>query len=140
MEKERVVPVSVLDKPVHGPKDILLRRLAHGVLLVIRQDYHIFSLIAKVLDKISGHIPDIVDAPAKLAALTEVVDANKQGFPSAGALRVLERVILGSSVAKVLGPLRRRWWGIVVPMDIRVRVHRGHSYHHQHVHSVGGEL
>lgn len=140
MEKERVVPVSVLDKPVHGPKDILLRRLAHGVLLVIRQDYHILALIAKVLDKISRHIPNIVDATAKLATLTKVVNANEQGFPSAGTLRVLERVVLGSSVAKVLSSLRRRWWGIVVPMDIGVRVHRGHSYYSQHVHSVGTEL
>jgi hypothetical protein len=90
VEEERVVWTSVLDEPVHGPQDILLSGLAHGVLLVIRENDHVLALVAKVLDEVCRHVPDVVDTPPELAALVEVVDADQQGFPAPRALRVLE--------------------------------------------------
>lgn len=62
MEKERVVAPRILDQPMHRSEEILLRRLAHGVLLVVGQDDHVFSLIPEVFDEVARHIPHIVDA------------------------------------------------------------------------------
>jgi len=49
MEKERVVRSGILDEPMHCPQDVLLRGLAHRVLLVIREDHHIIPLVAEIL-------------------------------------------------------------------------------------------
>lgn len=49
MEKQRIVGAGVLDKPVHGAQDVLLGRLTHGVLLVVGENDHIFSLVTEVL-------------------------------------------------------------------------------------------
>lgn len=62
MEKERVVALRILDQPVHRSEEILLRRLAHGILLVVGQDDHVFSLVTEVFDEVARHVPDIVDA------------------------------------------------------------------------------
>lgn len=92
---------------MHRPQYILLGRLAHGVLLVVGEDDHVLALVAKMLGQVGGHVADIIDAAAQLAALAKVVDADQQGFPLAGALRVLEGVVLGMAVAEAL---RGRGW------------------------------
>lgn len=61
---------------MHGTQDVLFRRLAHGVLLIIGQDNHVLPFVAKVLDQVARHVLYIVDASAKLPSLSEVVDAN----------------------------------------------------------------
>jgi hypothetical protein len=90
VEEERVVGASILDQPMHGPQDVLFRRLAHGVLLVIGENHHVLPLVAEVLHEVSRHVPDIVDTSPELTALVEIVDANQQCFPASRALRVLE--------------------------------------------------
>lgn len=94
---------------MHRPEYVLLGRLAHGVLLVVGEDDHVLALVSKVLGQVGGHVPHVVDAPAQLAALAKVVDADQQGFPLAGALRVLEGEALGVAVAEALRGCRR--WG-----------------------------
>lgn len=127
VEEERIVGPSVLYQPVHGSQDILLCRLAHRVLLVIREDHHVFALISKILYQVCRHVPNVVDASSELPALTEIVDAYEEGLPSARTLRILERIALRRPMAKVLW-CRWRWWrSSVVPMDIRVGVHRRQS-------------
>lgn len=103
MEEERVVRARVLDQPVHGPQYVLLGWLAHGILLVVREDDHILALVPKLLDQVGRHIPDVVDASPQLAALAKVIDADQQGFPPAVALRVLEGVALRVAIAEGLG-------------------------------------
>lgn len=49
VEKERVIRTSILHQPVHCPEDVLLRRLAHWVLLVVGKNDHIVALIAEIL-------------------------------------------------------------------------------------------
>ena len=49
MEEERVVGAGVLHQPVHRPQDVLFRRLAHRILLIICEDNHVVSLVAKVV-------------------------------------------------------------------------------------------
>ncbi len=118
MEEERIVGPGVFDKPMHGSKNVLLRWLAHGVLLVVCEDDHVLPFVAKVLDKVAGHVPDIIDTTSKLPPLPKIVDANQQGFPSASTLRILESISLGSTVPEVLGCLRRRRWGLGVAVNI----------------------
>jgi hypothetical protein len=93
---------------VHGTEDVLLSRLAHGVLLVICEDDHVLSSVAEVLNKVGSHVANIVDTPAQLTALTEVVDADQQALAAACTVGVAVRVALRRPVAKVLGP---RWGG-----------------------------
>jgi hypothetical protein len=70
---------------VHSPKNVGLRRLAHGVLLVISQKNHILTGIAKVLVQIGRHVFDVVDTSAQLALLTKVVDSNQKRLSFARA-------------------------------------------------------
>jgi hypothetical protein len=77
---------------MHSSQDVLLRRLAHGVLLVVRQDDHVLSLVPKVLDQVRRHVPDVVDASSELTALTKVINADQKGFPPARASRVLKGI------------------------------------------------
>lgn len=95
---------------MHGPEEILFRRLAHRVLLVVGQDDHIFSFIAKVFGEIGGHIPRIVNTAAQLSSLAKIVYAYKKRFSPTGAITVLESVVCGSSMSKMLraGGRRRR--------------------------------
>jgi hypothetical protein len=127
VEKEGVVRTGILNQPMHSSKDVLLGGLAHGVLLIIGEDDHILSLIAKVLNEIPGHVSDIIDAAAELSALPEVINADQQRFPSASALRVLECIPLRGAIAEVLWRLWRRRGSLMVPMDVRIGVHRGHA-------------
>jgi len=50
MEEERIVRPRILDQPMHSPENVLLRRLTHRVLLIIRKDDHIFPFVAEVLN------------------------------------------------------------------------------------------
>lgn len=88
---------------MHGSQYVLLRGLAHWVLLVVGEDDHVLALVAKLLDQVGRHVPDVVDAPPQLASLAKVVDADQQGLPPAVALRVLEGVALGMAIAEGLG-------------------------------------
>lgn len=104
---------------MHSPQDVLLGRLAHGVLLVVGEQDHVLPLVSKVLNQVRGHVAHVIDAASQLAALAEVVDANEQGLPAPIALRVLESIVGGGAGAKVL------WggWGWARSMAvIRVRV------------------
>jgi hypothetical protein len=114
VEEEGVVGPGVLDEPMHGPQDVLLGGLAHGVLLVVGKDNHVLALVTKMLDQIRRHVPDIIDASSQLAALAKVVDADEQSFSPAGTHAILKGVVLRGSVAKGLGAGRRRDRSIVV--------------------------
>ena len=85
MEEQRVIGLSVLDQPVHGPKNVGLSRLAHGILLIISQKNHVLTGITKVLVQIGGHVLDIVDTSAQLALLTKVIDSNQKRLSLARA-------------------------------------------------------
>ena len=128
MEEERVVRSRVLDKPMHSPQYVLLGGLAHGILLVIGEKDHIFALVVEILDEVGRHVPDIIDTASKLAALAEVVDADKQGFPSTGTGAVLEGVILRGAMAEILRTRWRRRRSVHVAMVVRIRAHRGNSF------------
>lgn len=107
MKEERVVGPGILDQPVHCTENVLFCGLAHGVLLIIGQDDHVFSLVTKLLHQVGRHVPDIVDAASQLTALAEVVDANQQRFSTASAVGVSERIACWCAVAKALRPIRR---------------------------------
>lgn len=111
---------------MHRPQDIGLGRLAHRVLLVVRQSDHILPLIAEELVQICAHVLDVVDTSAQLSSLAKVVDTNEESFPSSIASRVLERIALRSAVAEVLGGCG--WWGrsVVVTVCPLVAIHCGH--------------
>lgn len=81
MEEERVVRTSVLHQPVHCPQYVLFCGLAHRILLVIGEDDHVVSLIAKVVVQESRHVLDIVYTTTKLPPLSEIVDSNQQSLP-----------------------------------------------------------
>lgn len=104
MEEQGVIRLRVFHQPMHCPQDVLLRRLAHGILLVVGQDDHIFSGITKVLVQIGGHVFDIVDASSQLPSLAEVVDPDQQSFPPTGTRRILEIIALWGALAKANHP------------------------------------
>lgn len=124
MEKERVIGPRVLDEPMHSSQNVLLRRLAHRVLLVVSKNNHIFALVAKMFNQVGRHVSDIVDASSELASLAEIVYADEKSFPSACAIAVLKSVSLRSAVTKMLRSGRRRGRGAIVAMIVRVRVCR----------------
>lgn len=107
MEEERIIRPRVLYKPVHGSQDVLLGRLAHRVLLIIRKNDHILSLVTEMLREVCSHVADIVDTAAELAALTKVVDSNEQSFPPAGTIRISEVIVGGCAMTELLGCRRR---------------------------------
>ena len=107
VEEEGVVGAGVFDEPVHGAEEVGFGGLGHGVLLVVGQDDHVFASVAEVLVEVGGHVLDVVDAAAQLAALAEVVDADEQGFPLACAVGVLEGVVAWSAMTEGLGLLWR---------------------------------
>ena len=110
MEEEGIVRLGVLDEPVHGAKDVHLGGLTHGVLLIIRQDHHVFTSVAKVLVQVGRHVLDIVDTSAQLTLLVEVVNSDQQSLSLARAARVLEVVPLRRSLTEAdrLGGWRSR--------------------------------
>lgn len=100
MEEEGIVGLRILDQPVHGAEDIGLGRLAHGVLLVIREEDHIFAGISEVLIEICRHVLNIVNASSQLTLLAEIVDSNQQCLSLTSTARVLEVVTLWSAVSE----------------------------------------
>jgi hypothetical protein len=118
MEEQRIVGLCILDQPVHSAQNIRLGRLAHGVLLVIGEEDHIFASIAKVLVQVCGHVLHIVDTPAKLTLLTEVVDANQQRLALTSAARILEAISLRGTVTERDWGSRRRGRATTGLMDI----------------------
>jgi hypothetical protein len=116
VKEEGIVGSRVLNKPVHGSQNILLGGLAHGILLVIGQNNHVFTSVAKVLGEIGRHVADVVDAATQLTALAKVINADEESFTPASALRVLERVALGSAASKVLRCARGSLDGIMAAL------------------------
>lgn len=108
VEEERIVWLRILDKPVHSTQDVGLGWLAHGVLLVIGQNDHVLACIAEVLIQVCRHVLHIVDAPAQLTLLSEIVDTNQQRLPLTGTARVLEVVALRSAMSERDRGTRRR--------------------------------
>ena len=102
MEKQRVIRLGVFYQPMHCTQDVRLRRLTHGVLLIVGQDDHVLTLVAKMSVEICRHILHIVDTAPQLSPLTKVVDADKKSLSPAIASRVLERVATGRAVAEIL--------------------------------------
>jgi hypothetical protein len=103
---------------MHCSEEVLLRRLAHWVLLVVGQDDHVFSFVAEVFDEVARHIPHIVDATPQLSSLAEIVYTDKKRFPPTTAIAILEGIILGGSVSEML---RAGWgwrWRAVVAMIV----------------------
>lgn len=107
MEEEGIVWSGILDEPMHCSQNVLFCRLAHGVLLVVGQDDHVFAPVSKLLGEIRRHVAYIIDTTSQLATLTKIVDTDEQGLASASALGVLERVVLRCAASEVL----RRAWG-----------------------------
>ena len=62
MEEQRIIWLCILYQPVHCAEYVGLCRLAHGILLIVRQDDHIFSRVVKVLIEICRHVFHVVDA------------------------------------------------------------------------------
>lgn len=80
------------DEPVHCLNNILFGRLAPWVLLIIRQNNHILTLILEPLMQESRHILDIIDTSSQLPTLTEVIDTNQEclAFPRARTILITE--------------------------------------------------
>ena len=108
---------------MHSTQYILLGRLAHRILLIIRQEDHVLPCVSKVTIEVCRHVFDIINASSQLPFLTEVVDTDQQCLSSAGTVRVLEIVPLGRALAKAVLALRRWGWGLLVTLDVGIRVH-----------------
>lgn len=109
MEEQRIVGLRILDQPVHSAQDIRLGRLAHGVLLIIGEEHHVFAGIAKILVQVCGHVLHIIDTSTKLTLLAEVVDSDQQRLALTSAARVLEAISLrGTVTERDWGSGRRR--------------------------------
>lgn len=100
VEKEGVVGASVLDEPVHRSEYVGFCRLAHWVLLVVGEQYHIFPLITEVFAEIIRHVLDVVNTPPQLSFLAEIVDADQECLPPTGTVRVLESVTSRRAMAE----------------------------------------
>ena len=100
MEEKGIVGARILDRPMHCSQNIRFCRLAHGILLIVGKEHHIFPGVAEVLIKIRRHILDIVNTSTKLSLLTKIVDSDQQRFPLSCAARILEVVALGCTMAK----------------------------------------
>lgn len=82
---------------MHRPQNVGFCRLTHGILLVVSQNDHVFTLVPEVSVQVARHVLDIVYASSQLASLTEVVNSDQQCFSSACAIRVLEGIASGSA-------------------------------------------
>ena len=107
---------------MHGPYNVDLGWLRHGVLLIVRKDDHVFPSVTKVTIEICRHVLHIVDASSQLASLAKVVDANQESLSPPGAGRVLKVVPLWCPVSKALHTAWRRWRGVVIAIYIGVGV------------------
>jgi hypothetical protein len=70
--------------------NVLSGRTRTRVLLIIREDHHIFSFISIPLDEEIRDILDVVDATVKFTILVEIVDPDEETFLPAITLRILE--------------------------------------------------
>ena len=120
MEEQRIVGLCVFDQPMHSPQNVLFRRLAHGVLLIVGQDHHVFTGVSEIAVQVTRHVFHIVDASSQLPFLSKVVDTDQQGLTPACTARVLEIVTLRCALAKAMVPLRRWRRGVMVSLDIGV--------------------
>lgn len=68
---------------MHRSQYVLFRRLAHRILLIIRQDNHVLSGVSEVAIEVCRHVLHVVDAASQLPPLTKVVDTDQQSLPSA---------------------------------------------------------
>ena len=123
MKEQRIIRPRILNQPMHRPQNILLRRLAHRILQIIRQNHHILPLIPKVLKQVTRHVLDVVDAPAQLAPLPEIVDPDQQRLATARAVRVLEVVVLRRAGAETLRRAGRGRGSLVVAVHVGVGVY-----------------
>ena len=123
MEEQRIIRSGILDQPVHGAEDVLFRRLAHRVLLIVGEKNHILSGVPKVRVEIGRHVLDIVDTTSELTSLTKVVYADEKRFASTRAVGVLEAIPLRSTTAKTLHALGRRRRSIVVSGAVGICIH-----------------
>ena len=131
MEKEGVIRPGVLHEPVHCAQDVLLRRLADRVLLVVCEDDHVIPLVSIGLVQEGGHVLHVVDASSELPPLAKVVDADQERLSPPGAVGVLERIMLRSTRSEGLRCLRRRRGRLCIAIHIRVSVDGGHGYQGQ---------
>ena len=107
---------------MHSTDNVLLGRLAHRVLLVVRQDDHVLSCITEILVQVRAHVLHVIDAPSQLPALVEVVYSDEERLASSSTITVLETVALRCAIAKGLRGLRWGWRSIVVSLHVCVRV------------------
>lgn len=122
MEEQRIIRFRILNQPVHSAQDVLLRGLAHRILLVIGQDDHILACIAKIAVEVGGHVFDVVDAASQLTLLTKVVDTDQECLASPCTIGILEAVALRGAGAKALHGLGRWRWSIVIALDVGIRI------------------
>ena len=64
VEEQAIIWLRVFYEPMHGTKNILLRRLTHRILLIVGQDDHILSRVAEIAVQVGGHVFDVIDASA----------------------------------------------------------------------------
>ncbi len=100
MEKERVIRASILNQPVHRSQDILLRRLAHRVLLIIGKYDHVVPLVTKIVVQECRHVFNIIYATTQLSPLPKIVDSNQQRLPPSPTIRILVSIVLGCTTTK----------------------------------------
>ena len=120
MEEERIIRLRVSHQPMHGPQDVGLGWLAHGILLVVCQDDHILPRISEILVQVGGHILDIVDTTPQLTPLVEIIDAYQKRFAPTRTVRVLVRIMLWRPRAKGLSAVGWRWGSVRVAVHVRV--------------------
>lgn len=114
MNEKRIVPLRILDQPLHRSQDIGFCWDTHGVLLVVGQDDHVFSPVAVSFMEEGRHVGHIVDTAAEGVRLPGIVNPNQQGLPSARTSGVLEAIVGRSSLAELLR-LHGRAWGHLAP-------------------------
>lgn len=78
VEEERVVGTRALHEPLHRRNHVGARRDLARVPRVVRQHHHVVGLVPVALDQELLHIVHVVDAPAQLARLAAVVDADQE--------------------------------------------------------------
>lgn len=109
---------------MHRPENILFRRLAHGVLLIVSQDDHVIPLVTEIFVQKRRHVLHVIDTTPQLASLAEIVDSDQQSLPSSCAIRVLERIALWRSIPEALHA-RGGWrWSTWIAIYIEIRIDR----------------
>lgn len=98
---------------MHGSDDIRPCWLTYGVGFIICQDHHVLLLVTVLVLEESLHPIDVVDASSQLVWLTDIIDSNEQRFSGTRAIRILELIVRGSTMAELLRDLWRRLW--IVP-------------------------